>query len=167
MIEILPASIEEIPYIQAIANMTWPITFGPLMSEDQLTYMMDMMYSTSALKHQMTKENHHFLIAYNEHKAIAYCSYELNFRESSQLMMHKLYLLPSTQGMGIGSQILTHLAKIAQENHQKTLRLQVLHTNENALHFYLKKGFLKTDEEFKELGNDMGKFLDYVLTKVV
>lgn len=167
MITIKPASTTAIPIIQSIANIIWPMTFGPLMSEPKLNYMMEMMYSTKALEHQMEDENHQFLLAYKEEKAVAYCSYELNFRESSQMMMHKLYLLPSTQGIGLGSDLIANLEKIAKQNQQKILRLQVLYTNENALQFYFKKGFKKTDEEFKELGNGMGKFLDYVLTKKI
>lgn len=167
MINISPATTKDISTIQSIANITWPKTFGPLMSEEQLSYMMEMMYSTPSLEQQINVEGHHYLLAHHKQKTVGYCSYELNFREDSQLMMHKLYLHPSAQGMGLGTQFLKHLEQIAQQNQQHSLRLQVLHTNENALSFYLKKGFKKTGEEYKELGNSMGRFLDYVLSKEV
>lgn len=165
MINIKSASTSDIPTIQAIANITWPITFGPLMSEEKLNYMMDMMYSTQALKHQMEVENHHYLLAYNEEKAVAYSSYELDFRGDAQMMMHKLYLLPSAQGMGLGRTVINHLAEIAKGHHQKKLRLQVLHTNEKAMSFYQRLGFHKEGEEPKILGNEMGSFTDNIMVK--
>lgn len=167
MISYKEATLQDIPLIQDIANDVWPRTFGPLMTAEQLTYMMDWMYSAEALYQQMTDEGHHFILAFESDKAIAYCAYELYFRNTPQLMMHKLYLHSSAQGQGIGSTLLQQLEGIARENQQDNIRLQVLHTNENAVTFYLKKGFSKSGEEYKELGNGMGRFLDYVFTKEV
>lgn len=167
MISYKEVTLQDIPHIQYIANDIWPRTFGPLMTSEQLSYMMKWMYSSEALYKQMTDEGQHFIMAFEGDKPLAYCSYELYFRNKPQLMMHKLYLHSSSQGKGIGSALLQQLEEIARENHQDQVRLQVLHTNEKALGFYLKKGFTKTDEEYKELGNDMGHFLDYVFTKEV
>ncbi len=167
MITYKEATLEDIPHIQYVAKDIWPRTFGPLMSPEQLDYMMQWMYSAEALYQQMTDEGHHFVLAFDGDTPIAYCAYELYFRNTPQLMMHKLYLHSSSQGKGVGSTLLKKMEDIARDNHQDNIRLQVLHTNENAVKFYHKKGFSKTDEEYKELGNGMGKFLDLVMTKKV
>ena len=35
--------------IQSLADRIWPPTFANILTSDQIRYMMDMMYSTSAL----------------------------------------------------------------------------------------------------------------------
>jgi len=165
MISIEAASEIDIPTIQAIANITWPNTFRPLMSEQKLNYMMDMMYSTEALAHQMKEEHHHYLLIYFENKAVGYSSYELNYRGDSQIMMHKLYVLPSVQRKGIGRLVIDHLSEIGKEHQQNSLRLQVLHTNEKAMAFYERLGFHKAGQEPKVLSKELGSFTDNVMVK--
>jgi ribosomal protein S18 acetylase RimI-like enzyme len=165
MITIKAASSADIPTIQAIANITWPITFAPLMSEKKLVYMMEMMYSTKALTHQMEEENHDYLLAYNGEKPVGYCSYELDYRGDAQLMMHKLYLLPSAQGMGLGRSFIAHLNAIATKHKQHSLRLQVLPANKEAMSIYERLNFKKVGEEPKILNDEMGSFTDNVMCR--
>lgn len=165
MITIKNASASDIPTIQAIANITWPLTFGPLMSDEKLDYMMEMMYSTKALMHQIEDENHHYLLAYDDEKPVAYCSYELNYRGDAQLMMHKLYILPSSQGTGLGRTFINHLNDIATKHKQNSLRLQVLQSNEKAMAIYEHLNFKKTGEEPKILNEQMGSFTDNVMCR--
>jgi len=167
MITYREANLQDIPHIQSVAQEVWPETFGPLMSAAQLNYMMGAMYSTQSLYQQMNDLGHRYLLAFEGDKALAYCAYELYFRMQNQVMMHKLYLRPSAQGKGIGSALLEQLMHIASHNHQESIRLQVLHSNQKAYHFYQKKGFQKTGEEYNVLGDDMGRFLDFVMTKAV
>ena len=165
MINIKIASTADIPKIQAIANITWPLTFGPLMHKEQLDYLMEAMYSTKALKQQMKEENHHYLLIYKDNEAIAYCSYELNFRGQQQIMMHKLYILPSAQGLGLGRTMINHLCEIGRQNQQQHLRLQVLSKNEKAVTFYKHLHFSKAGNEKKILNDELGYFTDYVMLK--
>lgn len=165
MIFIREANTEDIPTIQTIANITWPKTFALLMSEAQVSYMIEMMYSTSALEHQMDKEDHHYLLAFYNGKAVGYSSYELNYKSEPHLMMHKLYLLPSSQGLGVGRSIINYLHHIAQEQQQKLVQLQVLNTNQKAKAFYEKLEFKKVRQVPKVLDDGMGIFIDNVMVK--
>lgn len=165
MISIRTASTVDIPTIQAIAKVTWPLTFAPLMSKKQLDHLMEVLYSTEALIHQIEEENHHYLLAFNANKAVAYCSYELHYRDKAQLMMHKLYLLPSAQGMGLGRKIIEHLTIIAKKHEQLRLRLQVLNKNEKAMVFYAHLNFKKVGEEPKVLNDELGYFTDNIMVK--
>ena len=45
MIEIIPATIDNIPDIQKISAVAWPQTFKDILSEKQIAYMMNWMYS--------------------------------------------------------------------------------------------------------------------------
>lgn len=56
MITIINAQLTDIPVIQEIAKRTWPITFQNILSESQIDYMLEMMYSPQALTEQMQEK---------------------------------------------------------------------------------------------------------------
>ena len=49
--------------IRAIAKEVWPVAYGTILSQAQLDYMMEMMYSVSALQEQANSNGNHFIIA--------------------------------------------------------------------------------------------------------
>ncbi|MDN3689255.1 GNAT family N-acetyltransferase [Cyclobacterium jeungdonense] len=153
MIQILPAGIDQIPLVQKMATETWPSAFGKILSQEQLAYMMREMYSTSALKEQMEKKGHRFLIGYEERKALGFTSFETNYLEKPHLKIHKLYILPEAQGKGLGSRFLKALETRGQKEAMKSLELNVNKYNKQALDFYYKMGFKKFREEVIPIGN--------------
>ncbi|MCD8264179.1 MAG: hypothetical protein LUD02_08490 [Tannerellaceae bacterium] len=60
--EIIKATIQDIPAIQAVAGEVWPKTFAGILSPGQIRYMMEMMYSTESLTEQLTRLGHHYLL---------------------------------------------------------------------------------------------------------
>ena len=46
-----------------IANEVWPIAYGTILSETQLDFMMEMMYSIDSLQLQANSKNHQFILA--------------------------------------------------------------------------------------------------------
>ncbi|MBC8953299.1 GNAT family N-acetyltransferase [Xenorhabdus sp. PB62.4] len=58
----------------------------------------------------------------------------------SGVYLHKLYLMPHLTGQKYGDQLFDHVVKIAQEQRQKWLWLEVLEQNESAIKFYVRKG---------------------------
>ena len=77
--------------------------------------------------------------------------------------IHKIYLLPETQGKGIGKSVIESIGKLAVENNSSSLFLNVNRFNK-ALHFYEKTGFKIIDEVDIEIGNDY-LMEDYVMEK--
>jgi hypothetical protein len=55
------ATLDDIPAIQQIAYKTWPSTYGGIISEEQIKYMLDLMYSTESLVQQMSKGHQFYL----------------------------------------------------------------------------------------------------------
>jgi len=159
----MTASEKEVKIIETIARKTWPNTFGEVMPKEQIDYMLDLIYNEKALLEQITK-GHNFILINYYNQPVGYTSYELNYRNKPQLMIHKIYLLPSSQGLGIGEKTFNHFTQIAVEHQQKVLTLKVFHKNDKAIGFYGKKGFKKVDVETTDIGN--GYFiLDNVLEK--
>ncbi|HMR93222.1 MAG TPA: GNAT family N-acetyltransferase [Chitinophagaceae bacterium] len=160
------ATPEDIARIRDIACRTWPATFGKVMPPEQITYMLDLIYNAGSLRQQMTEKGHHFILVEKEGQSLGYASYEAGYAGEPQLMIHKLYLLPETHGMGLGKKTLDHLSGIAGRYGNKALRLKVFYLNDKAIGFYEKYGFCKQGDEVTPIGNGY-EILDYVMIKMI
>ncbi|TDP59431.1 GNAT family N-acetyltransferase [Flavobacterium dankookense] len=163
MFEIIKASENQLDIIQDIAQKTWPVAYKNVISENQIDYMLDLMYSKNALLAQ-TQKNHHFILA-KEENFVGFASYEFDCGEKGKTKIHKLYVLPSIQAKGIGNELVKFIADKAQNNNQSTLFLNV-NKNNSAQFFYKKVGFSIAYEEVIDIGNG---FLmdDYVMEKSI
>jgi ribosomal protein S18 acetylase RimI-like enzyme len=150
--------------VQKIAYETWPNTFGQLLPGEQIDYMLQLIYNEESLKKQILEKGHQFLLAEKDDQTLGFASYEMNYNSEPQLMIHKLYLLPTTQGLGIGTNFINLLSEIAKQNKNNQLRLKVYFKNTNAIRFYEKYGFIKTGTETTDIGNNY-KILDNVMIK--
>lgn len=160
-----PANETHTALIEQLARDTWPDTFGQVMPAAQIEYMLTLIYNDEALRAQMN-QGHQFLIIKYKDEPVGYTSYELNYKGIAQLMIHKVYILPTRQGLGIGKSTFQHLTNIALNHQQESLTLKVFYKNENAMAFYLKKGF----EDIGIEEGDIGKgyiIIDHVMRKTI
>jgi diamine N-acetyltransferase len=163
MIDIQYATSTDFPTIQHIARQTWPVTFGEILSDQQIAYMLEMMYSETALTQQITEKNHVFLLAQVNSVISGFVSYELHFGGKAQTKIHKIYLLPQTQGQGIGKALLDQVQQLALKSGDNSLTLHVNRFNK-AVNFYEKMGFEITAEEDIDIGGGFW-MQDFVMTK--
>lgn len=162
---IIPALPADHYTIQQIAHATWPDTFGDILSPEQITYMLDMMYSQEAIRQQVAR-GHVFLLLLEaqpgeassvpgaqqtRYAPVGYASYEFNYLPHT-CKLHKIYLLPDTQGKGYGRALMLRVANIARQAGQKTLRLDVNYQNK-AVAFYEYLGFVKVGRFDTDIGN--------------
>ncbi|HKO76919.1 MAG TPA: GNAT family N-acetyltransferase [Flavobacterium sp.] len=165
MITINEASIVDFVTIQNIAHQTWPIAYGEILSKAQLDYMLDAFYNEEALKDSVANKGHHFILANEGEDTLGFASYEHHYNQKQQTKIHKIYILPKTQGKGIGKKLIDFIEKVAKENDSNALSLNVNRFNK-ALHFYQKLGFEIVEEVNIEL--DHGYLMeDYVLEKPI
>ncbi|MBE0539009.1 MAG: GNAT family N-acetyltransferase [Ignavibacterium sp.] len=164
MLEFKKAEIKDLSTIQKIAYDTWPNTFGKVIPKKQINYMLQLFYNKELLKKQMLEKGHNFLLAENDNQAIGFTSYEIFCNAEPQLMIHKLYILPLKQGLGIGTELLNLLSDIAMQNNNKRLRLKVFYKNVNAISFYKKYGFKNIGTETTNIGNDYS-ILDNIMVE--
>lgn len=151
MIELKKATVANIEEIQHVEHNTWPDTFGKVMSEEQINYMLELMYSAESLQNQM-RVNHNFILVYFENKVVGFASYELDYNKTADLMIHKAYILPDAQGHGIGKKLFKNLTEIGIKYNQVAVRLKVFYKNEKAIRFYEKNGFQNTGIEETNIG---------------
>lgn len=137
--------------IRIIAEEVWPITYGEILSKQQLNYMMEMMYSMASLQKQSDENGHHFILALNDKIPVGFASYEFNYNGTASTKIHKIYVLSNQQGKGIGKIFIDYITYEARKNNQEALLLNV-NKNNVAIHFYKKLGFLITTEEVIDIG---------------
>ena len=153
------ATNSQLEIIQDLAKAIWPDAYGAILSQEQLEYMMEMMYRLDSLENQL-KNNIVFLLAKEENDFIGFASYELNFQNSNKTKIHKLYILPTIQGKGVGKNLILHIQEIAKKNSNAALILNVNKYNK-AKDFYLHNQFEIADSLVVDIGNG------YVMDDVV
>jgi N-acetylglutamate synthase-like GNAT family acetyltransferase len=148
--------------IQKIAHRTWPPTFKGILSDAQLYYMLDMMYSSNSLKHQISN-NVQFDVYENQDNIMGFVGYEKQlYRSKEVLKIHKLYVDPTYQKKSIGKSLVLHTISFAKRNSLTSLVLNVNRFNA-AVSFYQYMGFKIIDREDIDIGN--GYLMeDYVMS---
>ena len=152
MIEINKNTDEDFASIKAIAEEVWPIAYGSILNQEQLDYMMEMMYSVSSLQNQANQKGHRFILAKENGNLLGFASFEFNYIKKPKTKIHKIYILPNLQGKGIGKMLINFITSEAKKRHQKTLILNVNKRN-TAIRFYESVGFTITAEEVIDIGN--------------
>ena len=143
--------IEQLPIVIDLTKKIWPVAYGEILSKAQLDYMIDKFYNETALR-ELIQKGHVFYLAQDDNeKYVGFVSYELN-SEPNKTKIHKIYVLPETQGTGLGRQFFELVKEKAIENQQNAIFLNVNKYN-NAMHFYTKLGFAKVKDEVIDIGN--------------
>ncbi len=151
MIRISQATITDIPLIQEIAHKTWPNTYGSILSQEQLDYMLDLMYSDESLLEQF-KVKPLFFLAYEDDMCLGFTSCENNYLNTKVTRLHKIYILPEAQGKGVGNALIEKVVGLAKENQSEVVSLNVNKFNK-AVSFYQKIGFEIASEEDLDIGD--------------
>jgi ribosomal protein S18 acetylase RimI-like enzyme len=159
--KIVNATIDDIPLIRELTFQVWPQTYAEVITKEQISYMLDMMYSETSLKRQMTEEHCRFLFIYEDEKPAGFASY--SEIEPGTFKLHKIYILPGGQGKGKGRFMIDHILNEIKTKMGKALQLQVNRENK-ARWFYEKLGFSIIREIDLDIGN--GFFMrDYIMEK--
>jgi ribosomal protein S18 acetylase RimI-like enzyme len=163
MINIRKATLEDLPTIQRLAHEIWPHTYATIVSPDQLSYMLNLIYSIPSLQNQVQQQHHQFIIAELEGQPVAFAGYSIV--EPGVCKLHKIYVHQHTQGKGLGKLLIDHVIGEMQAQGVHTIRLNVNRQNK-ARYFYEKLGFAVKYEEDIDIGNNYF-MVDYVMEKAL
>jgi ribosomal protein S18 acetylase RimI-like enzyme len=156
------ATTDDVGLISTIAAITWPATYGHILSKNQLDYMLERMYNHDVLIQSMTSNTCHFLITEDaDETPLGFAGFRRNYPEQMRYRLDKLYVLPEHQGKGIGKALLSEICKEMKTANAQVLELNVNRYNHARL-FYEKLGFTIARTEDIDIGNG---FLmnDYVM----
>ncbi|MES1159914.1 MAG: GNAT family N-acetyltransferase [Bacteroidota bacterium] len=153
---------DDINTIGWLAQQTWPETYGHILSMEQLQYTLNLFYNPLSLRRQMVEEKQQFLMVEQDDEPIGFASWA-PMAEPGIYKLHKLYVLPGTQGRGLGKAMLHFIFEDIRG--ARALRLNVNRYNK-ALQFYEKMGFVVIGEEDIDIGNNYW-MNDYIMEKAV
>ncbi len=163
--KIITATRNQLSIVRDLAIKIWPSAYLGIISKQQLDYMIDKFYSIESLEIQMLEKNQVFLLIHDNTEYVGFCAYELNAINSEKTKLHKIYVLPQTQGKGIGKLFLEEVEKTAKKNKNKYLFLNVNRFNK-AQEFYKLQGYKIIKTEDIDIGN--GYLMeDFVMEKTI
>ena len=166
MVRIDKAGPGDLQKISDMAEVVFRHTYREILSPEQLDYMMDMMYSMPNLQKQI-EEGHHYYIAYDEEISRGYVSVQHEGADNDGIEvfhLHKIYVMPDAQGMGIGMKLFNRAVEHAKEaSSGKPARIE-LNVNKfnKSVEFYKHIGMRVLLEEDFPIGNGFYK-TDYIM----
>ena len=150
--KIIPATNNDIEKIQKIAYQSWQENYLGIISQEQIDYMLGLMYSSAEIQTQFNNENYHYYFIENEmEKRIGIMGFERN-AEPNATKLHRLYLLKSEKGKGFGKLAIQFLINWTKESGNSRIFLNVNKFNP-AKEFYQSLGFKIYDEGIFDIGN--------------
>lgn len=145
------ADLDDINTIGFLAQQIWPVTYGKILSSEQLDYMLQLFYSPASLRRQMKEERQLFVMMEEGEEPVGFAAWSPT-GEPGVFKLHKLYVLTGRQGKGMGKALLAFILDDVRGKGAKTLRLNVNRHN-NAKQFYEKMGFAVVREEDVPIGH--------------
>ncbi len=146
--------------ICALAAEIWEPTYGHILSKEQLDYMFENIYTLENIARQVA-EGQHFYICYEDEQPKGFASWSWT-EKGKYAKLNKIYVLPNTQGTGIGRTLLEFIEKTTA-NQQATALWLCVNRHNKAKSFYEKQGYKVLREEDFEFGSYFMN--DYVLEK--
>ena len=160
MLTIRTVTTADIALVRELTFKVWPQTYIPIIGEEQVAYMLDLMYNPTTLQRQIENNEQLFLLCYENEEPVAYASHS-DVGEGIY-KLNKIYILPEKHGRGIGRFIINHLSTELSKKKAIALDLNVNRNNIPALLFYERLGFSKIADEDIDIGN--GYFMnDHIL----
>jgi RsiW-degrading membrane proteinase PrsW (M82 family)/GNAT superfamily N-acetyltransferase len=158
------AGVIDIPVIRELAHRIWPAAYRTILSDEQLAYMLELIYSQTSLERQMQEEQHQFLLLLQNEAPCGFADYGPT-AIPGQYKLHKLYVLTDEHGRGLGRQLLQYVEAKAKEQGAVQLILNVNRHN-TAVHFYEKMGYAIRETVDVNIGH--GYYMnDYVMGKML
>jgi len=127
---------EEIEELSVLARKIWNIHYPPIIGQDQVNYMLELMYTKESLKKQIFEDENVFTGAFINDKIAGFIS--VSSKDGKNFFLHKLYVDPDLFQKGIGKGLFEH---VFSEIDFDTIRLTVNRQNFKAINFYFKNGY--------------------------
>ncbi|MFD0750401.1 GNAT family N-acetyltransferase [Mucilaginibacter calamicampi] len=141
MPDIRAATVDDVETIRQLADAIWRPTYSPILSPEQLDYMLAEIYSTEKITTQITQGQQTYLLLIEDGVPVAFAGYSPREEDADIYKLHKLYCLPSTQGKGYGKLLIDKVCADVIAAGKNILDLNVNRYN-RAKSFYEKLGFV-------------------------
>lgn len=141
---IRPATYDDIPAINAMAQVVFRQTYRDILSPQQMEFMMDWMYSPENLAGQMDG-GHRFFLAEDDSSPQGYVSVRPDGMDTDGtpvFHLEKIYVMPESQGFGLGKALFeTAVTAVRKAVNNAPARMELnVNRNNPAVGFYKKLG---------------------------
>jgi ribosomal protein S18 acetylase RimI-like enzyme len=130
--------------IAGLADKIWRKHYRTIISEDQIAYMLEKMYSAESLLEQINT-GQEFTLVYRNDIPLGYIS--VSKKDGGHYFIHKFYIDTDEQSKGIGTAVMNYISAYYKD--AGSFGLTVNRKNFTAINFYFKNGFrIKSVEDF-------------------
>ena len=143
------ATLSDIPLIRSLAELIWWRHYPAIITNDQIEYMLELMYSERSITEQMQKHQNYTLI-YAEGQPVGY--YAVSEKSPGHFFLHKFYIDTERHRKGIGAAAFDHIKANDCKGYLE-ITLQVNRRNIKAVNFYFKHGFVIDYVDDFDIGN--------------
>lgn len=131
------ATANELDLIAQLATTIWNDHYVPIIGQEQVNYMLNLMYSRRGLEEQMTEKRHQFYLIVLANGSIpGFVS--VHQEKEGEWFLNKFYMLPGEAAKGRGTQVFEALQQLIRP---KKITLTVNRQNYKSINFYFKNGF--------------------------
>ena len=141
---------KDIHLVQLLAKDIWQEAYKDVLSQDQIDYMLDMMYNNDKINEGIASGDVWEILKVDNVPS-GYLHYKLD--ENNTVFLSKIYLKASNQTKGIGQLMLNRVVDFAKEKGAKAVHLTVNKNNAKAIRFYEKNGFKNMESKTFDIGN--------------
>ena len=149
-IQLIPATPNDISTITTLANKIWNDYYVPIIGQNQVDYMLKLMYNANSIAEQMQIKQHNFYLIKQNNVNIGFVSVN-RVEEEEGWFLNKFYILQTIASKGLGTNVFKLLK---QQINPTKITLTVNRQNYKSINFYFKNGFkIKTVADF-DIGNN-------------
>ncbi|WP_088324175.1 GNAT family N-acetyltransferase [Polaribacter tangerinus] len=143
--------------VYKLMTVIYPPAYSYLWKDRGAWYVAKQYSKENVLKELLQDKSHYYFVLFNtETIGIIRIIWDEKLQGLSiekQVKLHRIYLHPKTQNMGLGSQLLNWLEQLATQKKYNVIWLDAMNAQEQAFQFYEKKGFLYHSHCYLEFEN--------------
>ena len=149
-IKFIKVGLFEIERVRTLAHEIWPQCFCGIISDDQISYMLEMMYSFNTIQRELSKNFFYYIVQIDGDDSGYFSFSALN---EGELKLHKIYLKQFYYGTGVAKKMIEFVISYAEEHGFANVQLAVNKNNLRAQTFYEKVGFAKNESYVGDIGS--------------
>lgn len=147
-IKLIPAGEKDINAITELASLIWNQHYPDIIGQEQVDYMLSLMYSKKSLSEQLLVKKHAFYLISAENTPFGFIS--VNEEKKGEWFLNKFYIDQNRSAKGHGTKVFGEIIKLLQP---KKMTLTVNRGNYRSINFYFKLGFKIKDLTTIDIGN--------------
>lgn len=147
-LKLIAATYKDTDTISELAKLIWNQHYPEIISQQQIDYMLNLMYSKESLSEQMLTKGHLFFLIQSGTTNLGFIS--VNPTGNNQWFLNKFYINQTHSAKGIGGKSFELILEMIKPH---KISLTVNRKNYTSINFYFKQGFKIEQVADFDIGN--------------